>query len=452
MILILFSSCRKENIVTSNPTVKLQFSTDTVFFDTVFTSSGSTSRKLKVYNPNKNAVKISEVKLAGGNNSSYQININGQPVNVSNNIILAGKDSLNIFVKIFINPGSENLPFIVSDSLQFVTNSNKQSVQLRAYGQNAHFYNREILSGNTIWTNEKPYVVYNSLLISKDSKLTIQKGVKVFFHHGSEMLIAGTLQCEGEVSEPVDFSGDRLENIYDDEPGQWDGIHFLQTSTNNILNFTNIKNALAGVRVDSLSNNSNPKLVVNSSVIKNMQVAGLIMYNADVSVFNTLIYNCGQYLVYGALGGIYNLKHNTFAGLNFEFNRQNPAVYFADYYQANQSLQTAALSVTLTNNIIWGSNINELIIDKKGSLFYEEVQNNLIKSSTGLQQENGNILNMDPLFFDQKKGNFKLTGTSPGLNTGLNLSTDRYLKLYLAKDLNNIERIFPSDIGCYEFE
>ena len=451
--LLIFTACRKEDNITTDPSVKLQFSADTILFDTIFTSVGSTSRRLKVYNRNKNAVRISRIELSGLNTSSYQININGQGDNFANDIEIAGKDSINIFVKVLINPGRENLPFIVSDSIKFLTNGNTQTVQLKAYGQNAVFYKDETLTGNVIWTNEKPYVIYNSLLIAENSKVTIQKGARIYFHKGSKLLVAGTLQSKGKEKENVYFSGDRLEAVYKDEPGQWEGIHFLRSSRDNLIDFTTIKNALAGIRVDSLSNNSNPKLIINGSVIQNMEVAGLVMYNADVAAFNNLIHNCGQFLVYGVLGGKYNFKQNTFAGMNYNFNRQNPAVYFADYYRSGNSSQTSPLQLNLSNNIIWGSNENELVLDKKSTLpFLVSVQKNFLKTKNESFLSGGNILNVDPLFRDPQKENYELNVTSPAINTGLNLMSDPYWVSFLTRDIKYKQRIFPSELGCYEVD
>ncbi|HUH34180.1 MAG TPA: hypothetical protein VLZ28_09500 [Daejeonella sp.] len=450
--LLMLSACRKEEKITFDESAKLQFSADTILFDTVFTSIGSTSRRLKIYNRNENAVRISEIALAGAAGSSYQININGQPVNKAANLELAGKDSLNIFIKVSIDPGAASLPFVVADSLSFLTNGNRQSVQLRAYGQNARFINGGTINGHVTWDNQLPYVIYNSALINEGSTLSIEKGARLYFHKDSRLLVAGTLKASGDLDKPVSFMGDRLEHIYTDEPGQWGGIHFLRQSRDNILHFVNIKNAIVGIRVDSLSNNSNPKVIISNSVIYNMEVAGLLMYNADVSAFNNLVYNCGQFLVYGALGGNYNFKQNTFAGMNFMFARQGPAVYFSDFFVADNSMQTAPLNVNMVNNIIWGSNDNELLIEKKGSGDVSlSLNNNLLKTTDIAFNINGNLLNMNPLFADAAKGNYMLTVNSPALNKGLSLSPDRYFTQYLSTDIKKITRIFPSELGCYEF-
>jgi hypothetical protein len=449
----IFSSCRKEEQITTDPSAKLSFSADTILFDTVFTSIGSTTRRLKVYNPNKNAIRISDIKLAGGTSSAYHININGQAVNELKDLEISGKDSINIFIKVTINPGTAGLPFIVSDSLLFSTNGNQQKVQLAAYGQNAIFLDEKIISVNSTWDSSLPYVIYNSALVDQNITLTILKGTRIYFHNDSKLLIAGTLKVEGIHTDSVIFSSDRLEQIYRDEPGQWEGLHFLKTSKNSVIEYASIKNALIGIRVDSLSETSNPKLILTNSVLKNMEVSGLVLFNADLKAFNNLIYNCGQFLVYAVLGGNYDLKQNTLAGFNFNSARQTPAVYFSDGYQVNNSLQTAALKVNLTNNIIWGSLDNELVFDKRGTQALNiQLQSNLLKSKEASYNINGNLLNADPLFISARNENYQLNMQSPALNKGNNLSGDPYFSTYLYKDLNGIIRIFPSELGCYEFK
>jgi len=72
--------CRKEDRISTDPNARLDFSTDSVLFDTVFTSVGSITKRFKVLNRNTSAISISEIKLAGGGSSSFSININGESI------------------------------------------------------------------------------------------------------------------------------------------------------------------------------------------------------------------------------------------------------------------------------------------------------------------------------------------------------------------------------------
>ncbi|MBN1199267.1 MAG: hypothetical protein JXA23_07940, partial [Bacteroidales bacterium] len=56
-VITFFSSCKKDKIDTA-PSSTLSFSTDTLFFDTVFTTIGSVTQRLVVYNTNDGILQI----------------------------------------------------------------------------------------------------------------------------------------------------------------------------------------------------------------------------------------------------------------------------------------------------------------------------------------------------------------------------------------------------------
>ena len=76
------------------PDAWLGFSTDTVFFDTIFTSVGSTTKKLKIYNDYNQQLEISSIELAGGPSSVFRLNIDGYAASLVTNIEIPTKDSL----------------------------------------------------------------------------------------------------------------------------------------------------------------------------------------------------------------------------------------------------------------------------------------------------------------------------------------------------------------------
>ena len=84
---------------------------------------------------------ISSIYLANLNSEGvYRINVDGFPGTHTENVKIAANDSIYIFVEATINPVGSNLPYLVTDSLIFVTNGKTQNVDLVAYGQNANFY------------------------------------------------------------------------------------------------------------------------------------------------------------------------------------------------------------------------------------------------------------------------------------------------------------------------
>ena len=75
MITIL-SSCKKDELITDS-SAKLQFSTDSVLFDTVFHFAGSTTKVFRIYNTHDQPMNISKAYLAGGTGSAFKLNIDG---------------------------------------------------------------------------------------------------------------------------------------------------------------------------------------------------------------------------------------------------------------------------------------------------------------------------------------------------------------------------------------
>lgn len=441
------SACRKNEYITTDANAKLTLSRDSVLFDTIFTSIGSTIQKVKLLNKNGKALNISQIKLSGGSSSPFSININGQLIYSRDNLILNGNDSLTVFIKVTINPDASSSTFLVQDSILITSNGNKQSIPLLAYGRNAIFVNNAKININTVWTKSLPYVISGSLDITNGSTLSIQQGSRIYFHKDAMINIEGVLSANGTYNEPVVFCSDRLEAQYDNEPGQWKGIYIKPSGTGTINNAI-IKNASAAITSDSLSPNANPKLILTNTIIKNMQVAGYMGYHSELIAFNNLFYNCGNYLVYAIGGGNYTFKQNTFAGLNPTFPRKAAALTFSDYLNAKSYNK---LKIDLTNNIIWGTLANELAIQDKSTASPQyNLNGNLIKT-TNTNYNSGNIINTDPLFVSASRGDFTLANNSPAKKKGTDLINDQYFNTYLKKDLKNNQRTFPSSLGCYEY-
>lgn len=442
-------ACRKTEIIDNSANATLQFSTDSILFDTVFTNAGSTNRVLKIFNYNKNSVVLSSIKLKGGSNSTFKININGAAVNELNNVKIRGNDSIYVFVKAFIDPNNDSTPFLVEDELQLNLNGNQSIIPIAAYGQNAVYLNKAILNTNTTFLKGKPYIIYDYAIVNTGVTLNINSGARVYFHKNAKLFISGSLQASGTLTDSITFTSDRTERIYDDEPGQWEGLHFLRNSFDNKINYAVIKNALAGIRVDSLSNNNNPKLLLTNSIIKNHEVAGILGYTASITGINNLVYNCGQYLLIGLYGGNYNFYQNTFANYNFNFPRRSPSLYFSDNLEGNGA-KVYPLNTQFTNNIIFGSLTKEIDFDKKGNLaFVQDFKFNAIK--TDVQNlGNTNFYNLDPLFLNPRRENYLLPSNSNAHEKGQDLSANIYFNSFINKDISGKNRIFPSTLGCYQ--
>ena len=103
-------ACNNDDFST-NSSLKLAFSNDTLRLDTILTGIGTSTRQLKVYNRNKESLVISSITLADGSNSGFRINVDGMKGSNFSNIEIRGKDSLFIFIEATIRPANSDIPF-----------------------------------------------------------------------------------------------------------------------------------------------------------------------------------------------------------------------------------------------------------------------------------------------------------------------------------------------------
>ena len=148
---------------------------------------------------------------------------------------IAPNDSLFVLLRATIDPANQNDPFVVDEDLIFLTNGNEQKVKLVAWGQDAHYILADTKIGNfpkfkivadsletTIWTADKPYVIYGYALINSYGTLQIEEGARIHFHNNSGLwaYVDGVLKVNGSAENPVVFQGDHLDPDYRNLPGQ----------------------------------------------------------------------------------------------------------------------------------------------------------------------------------------------------------------------------------------
>jgi len=306
IISIGFMGCN-DGIYSTNPNDKLSFSTDTLTFDTVFTSIGSATAKIMVYNRNNVALKISHIGLAGGKESSFKINVDGS-LNANNqfdNIEIRAKDSMYIFVAVTVDPTNANSPVVINDSLVTQTNGVLQNVKLRAYGQNVIILRGKRIKDDTAFTEDIPYLIYDSLIVSQNKTLTLNPGCRIYFHNNANMKVYGNLKALGTVEKPIVMRGDRFDKInfstpvpYNYVAGQWDGVYLLGNAGNHILRHVNISSGYVGIYFSNNDRNTIPNLEISDCRIQNFYFYGLVVQNGNVQVTNTEISNSSSYSVF----------------------------------------------------------------------------------------------------------------------------------------------------------
>jgi len=453
-------SCKDEKYLSSSD-VKLKFSVDTVRFDTVFTTIGSTTQHLKIYNRFNQKILISSIKLAKGQLSNFRLNINGVSANEVQNLELAPYDSLYIFVEVTINPSGQNLPLVVKDSIEFVTNSNRQNVKLVAWGQDFKLIRKQTLK-NTTWTKEKPYLVYNYAYVDSNSTLTIEPGTKIYFHKDAGLYVKGKVIANGTVENPIYLYGDRLETVYANVPDQWNGVLLYSGSKNNEFSNVEIKNANIGLQVGNIENEGFSTVKLNNVKIQNMAYAGIFAMKSDIQASNCLITNCGFYAVALLVGGSYEFNHSTIANYWGGYGskaRTTPSLQIQNYLIINKDKPAYIgdlAKATFGNCIITGNAIdgNEMLLSKRPeALFNYKFDRCILQVADTFKTTNAdhylNILKgVDPKFVDPyKKFNFELDT----LSVAKDAANKAISKLY-PYDLKDRDRFLDNgpDIGALE--
>lgn len=478
IIILLFScqfffSCDDNDSFSSSSDLRLSFSNDTVRFDTVFTSFGTATKRLKVYNDNKKALTIESIELIHPETSGFRINVDGESGNIINNVDILGKDSIYIFVEVTVDPLNQNNPLLITDSIRFSFNGINQHIRLEAIGMDITFWKAKTIDKDTTLTGEKPFLIYDSLYIKKGAKLNIEKNVKMYFHKGAFLSIDGNINVAGTIEEPVVFRADRTDNLlesprvpYDRVPGQWYGIKIGAGSFNNNFENVRIRNGIYGV-LCAQSDTTELKASFLNTVIQNTTKEGLFAINCKIEARNSLFANSGGYTV-KLIGGSYYFLHCTIANyLNqywLSIRKKAMEVANTGLDIDNKDISEPLGKCLIVSSIIAGSSNKEVDLTNSEKTTFNYMFMNCLFRDSG--EDDSHFINTvwgaDPLFkyiytVEEAKENpqyyfyydFRLTEASPAINRA-----SRQYATELPYDLNGVSRRSDEapDIGCFEYK
>ena len=464
-------ACQQDR-VSADPSLQIYFSHDTVLFDTVFTDMGTSTHRVMIYNPNKNAVSIKQVSMQEG--KYFHINLDGEnDLDKLRDVIVRGEDSLFLFIRAHIDPLDENSPVLIEDNIAFLVNDQTQRITLQAYGQNIEKIQGDsglVVYQNLTLTNQKPYVLYDTIAVA--GKLSIEKGTTIYMHEGAAIYAYGSVLAQGTKEQPIIFRGDRTDKLFDSVPyrmasGQWNGIYLINDESfmppTYRLEYVNILSGSVGLYAYSTSTTRRPQLELKNSQIHNHSIYGVVLQNVDANVSNCEISNCASYCVYLA-GGEHHFVHNTIAAyygypysdLNIHNNvipEDVAAVYINDlsknYAKTISSFSNCIITGGRKNNVVVAT---PLVDEYKGQF----VGNYLRADSLSEKFAHHNVYAAEEdttvfrnIYYMYKKYHyydFQLDSLSPARGiadsiTALSYPTDR---------IGNTRKPHP-DAGCYEY-
>lgn len=468
LIALFIVSCSEEKVSTDS-SLRLSFSADTVRFDTVFTTLGSSTQAVMVYNPNRYAVKIRSVSVS---TDYFQLNLDGENDRTRlHDITLNGKDSLFLFIRATIDPQDVNTPVFLTDSVFFLVNGNEQRIILEAYGQNVQIIRsseRLTRYNDFHFTAERPYLVFDTVEVM--GQTDFDAGATLYMHAGTSLYLHGPVKARGTLAQPVRITGDRLDRLFPKVPyqmasGQWGGVYISgsqsQDSPDSLI-YTEILSGNVGLFIYADNAEAPRSIVIGNARIHNHARYGVVMQNAKAEIYNTEISNCASYCLFLS-GGQYLLTHNTIASyFGYPYSNLNihttgredvPAVYV----NLIDSFAPPA-SVRFYNNVITGARMNNLVFDTVYTSDYDgEFANNYVLADTlnapwahdnvYADKKDTVFVNTHYLHGEYKYFDFRLDTVSPARGVG-----NATYALPYPNDRLGIPRISPIDAGCYQFQ
>ncbi len=354
-IFCLLFSCSDDDFTTSSSVSPLHFSTDTVDMDTVFANVPTSTRTFWVYNRSGTNVRLSSVRLAGGNQQGYRVNVDGTYLSAesgfqTNNLEVRKNDSIRVFVELTSPKATSEGLELIEDKLVFSQlGGMEQRVLLRARSWKARSVKNLRIRRDTTLTGETPIIVYGKIQVDSAATLTLAPGTMLFFHDKAGIDVYGRLLVKGTAEANVVLRGDRLDKMfsylpYDRVSGQWAGVRIYEYSYGNEFENMDLHSSFDGLRVDS-SDVSKTKLVMKAVTIHNCQGFGVLADNSLIEMQNCQISNTQNDCV-RINGGKVSLTHCTLAQF-YPFGANRGAalwVTFNKYPLTNLVVQNSLLT------------------------------------------------------------------------------------------------------------
>lgn len=463
--LLFAAACSNEEVFTAERGAVFSFSSDTIRFDTVFTTIGSSTKTFVVYNRNGKGLRLKDVRLRDGK-SGFRMNLDGQYGKEFRDVEVYGGDSLFCFVEVTLGSQGSDLPVMVRDEIVFTLESGEvQRVCLEAYGQDAIMLHSPTVAENTTFEGVRPYVIYGVLTVEEGACLTLAPGASLYFHADGYVDCYGSICADGAEG-VITLRGDRLDKMfwylpYDRLDNQWQGIRLNATSRGSFFRNVDIHGGSFGVWAEGAEDGEEGrKLTMLNSVIHNVGGNGLTLTNCEALVGNCQISNCRGNCV-EVRGGSCVFDFCTIAQFCPWTAERGCALSFSNEKEDGEYVALQGLE--FTNCIVTGYGNDEVYgstVEGSDAAFNFSFRNCLLCTPEPMsytdkfidciyqtENQSENFLNLDTENFMY---DFRLSENSMARGKGTTLSG--LLDLYPTDRLGTVRNAESVDVGCYQFQ
>ncbi|MBO7100256.1 MAG: right-handed parallel beta-helix repeat-containing protein [Bacteroidaceae bacterium] len=464
----LFFACSNYDSFSDNPSFRLSFSEDTIRFDTLVSTVSSPTKTLYVFNNNSDGLRVSNIRLQKGEESLFRVNVDGEYLAYSfgNDYLIRKNDSIIVRIEVTMPENGTTDTVTYSDELLFsLENGAQQRVLLTAGAFDAYIIHGMFIKSDSTLATDKPYLIYDSLVIAKGATLDLLPGTKLLMHDSTAVDIYGRINAQGTIEKPIVFRGARTDRMfdylfYDNTPSRWKGVTIHTGSYGNTFVNTDFHSGRWGIYVDSTSLD-HLSLFMQNCIIHNIGGDGLNLNNCSAEVLNTQISNTLGDCV-SIYGGVYTFRHCTIAQYYPLSYERGDAFYVSNVYYngAHHELR----NVQVLNSVIMGY-AEDVIM---GNLYdeYEDYQNYLFQNCFLRTVGNNDDKNFISCKFENKdmelqgEKNFKVFDThnfiydfTPDSLSEIRNMADPLLMNGLVSDRLGRSRTSDEapDAGCYEY-
>ena len=459
--------CADDETFSSSRTDLLSFSADTVSLDTTFSNVPTPTRSFWVYNRSGKSIRCASVRLENGNQTGYRVNVDGSYLGQSSgyqvqDVEVRKGDSIRVFVELTSNTQYQDSPKLVEDHLLFLLESGvQQKVNLKAFSWDALLLKDAHIRRDSVMQSSKPVVVYGGITVDSLATLSIGAGTRLYFHEDAGLKVYGSLRVAGEAGKEVVMRGDRLDNMfdylpYDRTPGQWQGIHLMPSSYDNVITYADIHSAYAGIVVDSKGASSQnlqrQKLLMQNATVHNCQGYGVAVDSAKVQLYNCQITNALNHPL-GVHGGDVEVNGCTIAQF-YPFDGRRATAIGMEPPIENLRVVNSLVTGYHDDEVVWsapaeGQKLNFSFdhcvlrtekMNTDDSLKFTNVIYEDIKDTVRFGEKHFRLLDTDNLKYD-----FRLRKESAAIGVADQSSSLPIDRLGLLRDEK-------PDAGCYEFE
>jgi len=449
----MLSGCIEDG-VTASPSSQPVFSVDTLKLGTLFTGEGSPTYSFKIFNRNNKALNISRLAMRDDPDGLFRLNVDGMAGREFGDVEIRAKDSIFVFVEVTLPDMGMNRPLPYERHLDVAVNGVTSTLVMTATGVDATRLNKHVFKADASLDAERPYIVYDTMVVSEGVTLTLEAGTKLHFHDGAALRVDGTLLANGTPGANIEMTGDRWGNVvgrvdYEIMSGQWEGVYFTPSSRGNRMEYTSVRNTMWGVIVDSVPYDDGvPSLYMLNCQLRNSKDYALLSSFSSIEALGCELADAASGVV-ALQGGTARIVNCTIANY-YLFSVLGGAalqLYHVMPDEPAEGVELPLLEATVDNCIIYGNGAVLSHGDLAGSAV---TMRRCLLGCEGSDDDNfvECLWNVDPLYGTVREDyhfDYRLQPESPAIGS----ADGTLMPAVLSVDRFGVERRPGDNLGAY---